>query len=258
MTDLLHSVREGRLLRLTLNRPEKRNALDAALCRALVTALEDAARDPAVSAILLTGSGKAFCAGMDLAEIEAGSNTGEINAVHEQLFTIGSRLAKPLIAGVHGAALGGGTGLVANCHIVVASYEANFGLTEIRLGLWPFLVYRAVASALGERRTLELSLTGRTFHGREAREMGLAHEVAEDASVRAAEIARVVAGFSPTAVQKGMGFVQRVRGLGWQEAGAIGREVRNQVFAGEDFQEGLRAFREKRSPRWPSLGVQDD
>src|SRR5450759_5047694 len=102
MTDLLHSVREGRLLRLTLNRPEKRNALDAALCRALVTALEDAARDPAVGAILLTGSGKAFCAGMDLAEIEAGADTEEINAVHEQLFTIGSRLAKPLIAGVQG------------------------------------------------------------------------------------------------------------------------------------------------------------
>jgi enoyl-CoA hydratase/carnithine racemase len=258
MTDLLHSVREGRLLRLTLNRPAKRNALDAALCRSLVTALEDGARDPAVSAILLTANGRSFCAGMDLAEIEAGTNAEEINAVHEQLFTIGARLGKPLIAGVHGAALGGGTGLVANCHIVVASYEASFGLTEIRLGLWPFLVYRAVASALGERRTLELSLTGRTFHGREAREMGLAHEVAEDASVRAAEIARVVAGFSPTAVQKGMGFVQRVRGLGWQEAGAIGREVRNQVFAGEDFQEGLRAFREKRSPRWPSLGERDD
>jgi enoyl-CoA hydratase/carnithine racemase len=257
MTDVLHSVREGRLLRLTLNRPDKRNALDAALCRALVTALEDAASDPAVGAILLTANGKAFCAGMDLAEIEPGANTEEINAVHEQLFTIGARLAKPLIAGVHGAALGGGTGLVANCHIVVAGPKASFGLTEIRLGLWPFLVYRAVAGAMGERRTLELSLTGRILGGGEARELGLAHEVAEDAAGRAAEIARAVAGFSPTAVQSGMAFVQRVRGLGWQEAGAIAREVRNQVFAGEDFQEGIRAFREKRSPRWPSIGEGD-
>jgi enoyl-CoA hydratase/carnithine racemase len=253
MTDFLHSVREGRLLRLTLNRPDKRNALDAALCRSLVTALEDASRDPAVGAILLTANGKSFCAGMDLAEIEQGANTGEINAVHEQLFTIGPRLAKPLIAGVYGAALGGGTGLIANCHIVVASYEASFGLTEIRLGLWPFLVYRAVAAALGERRTLELALTGRIFRGREARELGLAHEVAEDAAARAGEIARMVAGFSPTALQKGMGFVQQVRGLGWPEAGAIGREMRNQVFTGEDFQEGIRAFREKRKPQWPSI-----
>jgi enoyl-CoA hydratase/carnithine racemase len=106
---------------------------------------------------------------------------------------------------------------------------------------------------LGERRTLELSLTGRIFDSAEAREFGLVHEVAEDAAGRADEIAQAVAGFSPTAVQKGMAFVQRVRGLGWQEAGAIAREVRNQVFTGEDFQEGIRAFREKRSPRWPSI-----
>jgi enoyl-CoA hydratase/carnithine racemase len=250
MTDILHSVHEGRLLRLTLNRPEKRNALDAALCRAMVTALDDASADPGVSAILLTANGRAFCAGMDLAEIEEGADTEEINAVHEQLFTVGSRLSKPLIAGVHGAALGGGTGLVANCHIVVASYEASFGLTEIRLGLWPFLIYRAVEGALGERRTLELSLTGRVFPGREAKDLGLAHEVAEDAAARALEIARTVAGFSPTAVRKGMAFVHQVKGLGWQEAGAVAREVRNQVFAGEDFREGIRAFREKRSPQW--------
>jgi enoyl-CoA hydratase/carnithine racemase len=257
MTDFLHSVRDGRLLHLTLNRPDKRNALDAALCRALLTALEEGAKDPAVGAILLTGNGKAFCAGMDLAEIEHGPDTDELRVLHEQLFTIGSRLAKPLIAGVYGAALGGGTGLVANCHIVVASYEASFGLTEIRLGLWPFLVYRAVASAVGERRTLELSLTGRIFRGREAREMGLAHEVAEDAAARAADIARAVAGFSPAALQNGMDFVQRVRGLDWQQAGVIAREARNRQFAGDDFQEGIRAFHQKRKPRWPSLGDAD-
>lgn len=244
-------------MRLTLNRPDKRNALDAALCRALVSALEQAAGDPAVGAILLTANGKAFCAGMDLAEIAQAAHAEEIDAVHEQLFTIGARLAKPLVAGVHGAALGGGSGLVANCHIVVAGPEASFGLTEIRLGLWPFLVYRAVAGALGERRTLELSLTGRIFGSGEARDLGLAHEVAEDAAGRACEIARAVAESSPTAVQTGMAFVQRVRGLGWREAGAIAREVRTQVFAGEDFHEGIRAFREKRSPRWPSIGEGD-
>lgn len=253
MTDVLDSVREGRLLRLTLNRPDKRNALDAKLCWALVRALDSAGDDPGVSAIVLTGQGKGFCAGMDLAEIAQGAETKEINAVHEQLFTIGARLAKPLIAGVHGAALGGGTGLVANCHIVVAGPEASFGLTEIRLGLWPFLVYRAVTGAMGERRTLELSLTGRTFGGVEAREFGLAHELSDDPAARAVEIARELAGFSPTAVRCGMAFVQQVRGLGWEAAGAVAREVRNQVFAGEDFQEGIRAFREKRSPEWPSI-----
>ena len=125
--------------------------------------------------------GRRSAPGWTWSEIAQYADTKEINTVHEQLFTIGARLTKPLIAGVHGAALAGGAGLVANCHIVVAGPQASFGLTEIRLGLWPFLVYRAVASAMGERRTLELSLTGRIFGSSEAREFGLVHELADDA-----------------------------------------------------------------------------
>ena len=143
---------------------------------------------------------------------------------------------------------------MANCHVVVASHESTFGLTEIRLGLWPFLIYRAVEAALGPRRTLELSLTGRIFPGREARELGLVHEVAEDAAARALDIARTVAGFSPTAIREGIGFVLQSRGLDSHAAGALGREARNRVFQGEDFREGLRAFREKRRPHWPAAG----
>ncbi len=250
MTDHLLSAREGRLLRLTLNRPDKRNALDASLCRALVDAIEGAASDREVGAILLLANGKVFCAGMDLAEIEQGGDTDEISMLHERLFTAGARLTKPLIAGVHGAALGGGTGVVANCHIVVAAPEATFGLTEIRLGLWPFLVYRAVEAALGERRTLELSLTGRIFSATEARDYALVHEIVEDSPARAYEIAHAIAAASPFAVEKGMEFVQRARGLDWQAAGAIARKARDAVFSGADFREGLLAFREKRSPKW--------
>src|SRR5947209_10171662 len=153
MSPLLETAREGRVFRLVLNRPEKRNALNIELCRALLDTLETAARDRSIGAILLTASGKSFCAGMDLAEIAEGGESNVMNALHEQLFTIGARLEKPLVAAVEGAALGGGTGLVANCHIVVGSREATFGLTEIRLGLWPFLVFGAVSAALGERRT---------------------------------------------------------------------------------------------------------
>ena len=104
MAELLHSVREGRILRLTLNRPEKRNALDAALCRALVDALEGAEQDSAVGAILLAANGKAFCAGMDLGEIGRVDDTSEIDEVQERLFTVGARLTKPIVAAVHGAA----------------------------------------------------------------------------------------------------------------------------------------------------------
>src|SRR5450432_412673 len=192
MSDTLDTVSDGRVLRLAVNRPEKRNALNLELCRALVEALEAADRDPGVGAILLTGNGKAFCAGMDLHEIagvDTDVDTAAISQVHEQLFTIGSRLGKPLIAAVHGAALAGGTGLVANCHIAIAAEDATFGLTEIRLGLWPFLVYRAVAMGLGERRTVELALNGRIFGGREAVAIGLAHEVTAELEKRGGEVA---------------------------------------------------------------------
>ena len=250
---ILESTREGRLLRLTLNRPEKRNALNSQLCRDLVTALERADRDPVVGAILLSASGKHFCAGMDLGEVTADA-TPEINNAQEQLFTMGARLGKPLIAAVQGAALGGGMGLVANCHIAIAHQDATFGLTEIRLGLWPFLVFRVLSTGLGERRATELSLTGRIFGAREALEIGLVHEVTENLDERAAEVATSLSQASPTAIRSGLAFVHEVRGRDWKTAGEIARRIRDDVFESEDFAEGRRAFQEKRSPRWPSLG----
>jgi enoyl-CoA hydratase/carnithine racemase len=252
MNKILQIVREGRVLRLFLNRPDKRNALNAELCRALVDALEEADRDPGIGAILLAGRGKSFCAGMDLHEVDTGDSE-EIAELHERLFTLGSRLTKPLVAAVQGAALAGGTGLVANCHVAIAPEDATFGLTEIRLGLWPFLVFRAMAAALGERRTVELALTGRIFGGREAVEMGLVHEVAADFEGRGREVAESLAAFSPSAIRSGLLYVQEARGKDWAVAGAIAQRARNEVFQSQDFQEGIRAFREKRSPKWPTL-----
>src|SRR5205823_4845415 len=147
---MLQGSREGRVLRLTLNRPEKRNALNGALCRELVSAIAEGDRDPGVGAILLSGAGKSFCAGMDLDEMLTPAEA-ELGEAHEQLFTIGRRVTTPIIAAVHGAALAGGTGLAANAHIVIASDDATFGLTEIRIGLWPFLIFRAVVESIGER-----------------------------------------------------------------------------------------------------------
>ena len=252
MSQTLRSVSSGRVLRLELNRPDKRNALNLELCRALVHALDAAEADPTVGAILLTGNGKSFCAGMDLHEISE-ANQDATGEVHERLFTVGSRLTKPLIAAVHGAALAGGTGLVANCHVVVASPDATFGLTEIRIGLWPFLVFRAVTAALGERRTLELALTGRIFGASEARELALIVEIADDAAARGLEIAGTLADASPTAIQAGLRCVQESRGKNWRQAGEIAQRMRREVFETADFQEGIRAFREKREPHWPSL-----
>jgi enoyl-CoA hydratase/carnithine racemase len=243
---LIEMVPHGRVLRVVLNRPDKRNALSAAMCRELVKVLESAGRDPGVRVLLLEARGKSFCAGMDLAEIAPGS-TEEITAAQEALFTVGSRLDKPLVAAVQGAALGGGTGLVANCHIAIAAGNATFGLTEIRLGLWPFLVHRAVAVAVGERRALEMALTGRIVDAAEACASGLVHEVAADAQARALEIAVALAGWSPTAIRTGMAFLREARGKDWADAGRIAARMRNEVFESEYFRDAVRAFRERRA-----------
>ena len=255
MSDLLQIESRDRVLSITLNRPDKRNALSSDLCRELVDALNAANRDSHVGAIVLAGNGPAFSAGMVLKEV-AHLSPGSLSNVHEQLFTVGTRLGKPLVGAVNGSAFGGGLGLVANCHVVIASKAAQFGLTEIRLGLWPFLVFQAVAAALGERRSIELAITGRIFDAAEAKAMTLAHEVVDDANVRAMEVARAISEFSPTAIRSGLSFVTESRGKDPAMAVEIARRVREELMGNPDFQEGIRAFLEKRKPVWPSVGTQ--
>ena len=246
MSELLEICREGHILHLALNRPEKRNALNMALCQDLAAAFAEAADDPSVRVILLKGNGKSFCAGMDLGEIlEVRENV--VDRVHEELFTAGWRLNKPVVCAVHGAALGGGLGLAANCHIVVAAEDATLGLTEIRLGLWPLVIFRAMAAAVGERWATEMALTGRTFDAREAYRLGLAQYVvpAAELAQRSQDLAAALAESSHTAIGAGLEYVREAHGKGLKEAGEIAHWVRQQLFASEDFKAGVRAFREK-------------
>jgi enoyl-CoA hydratase/carnithine racemase len=181
---------DGRLRRIVLAAPEKRNLLDAAMSQDLLRELRAAAADEAVGAILLEAEGPAFCTGID---IEAG----------EDLFTIGKRISKPLIAAVKGFAVSGGVALLANAHVVVAAQGSSFGLTDIREGSWNEPVYRAVADAIGERRALELSLTGRIFSTPDALAWGLVHTVAPafELDDRANEIATALANADRGAVR---------------------------------------------------------
>lgn len=254
MTPYLKLRREDRLLRLMLNRPEKRNALRVDDCRHLVTALYDAEADRRVGAVLLEAAGPDFCSGMDLSE-SLREDAPERAAIHDELFTIGSRLLKPVVAAVQGRALAGGLGLVTNAHIAVASSTAGFGLTEIRVAMWPFIVFRSVAEVIGERRALELSLTGRIIGAEDALAWGLVHYVvpAEELTERALALAAAVAGWSPEAVRRGLDYVHQTRGLGPKQALELADSMRRRMFRSADFAEGVRAFFEKRPPEWPSL-----
>ena len=248
----MRTTREGRLLRLTLDRPEKRNALSFSLCADLVAALDSAASDSGVGAILLEADGSAFCAGMDLDE-SVTADAAQLTAIHERLFTFGATFPKPMVAAVQGPALGGGVGLVANAHIAVAAENATFTLPEIRIAMWPFVIWRALVSAIGERRTLELALTGRTFTALDALDWGLVHIVAADASAGAHEIALQLAQASPETIAHGMRLVRESRGLDGARAGQLALALRSEMLASADFHEGVSALREKRAPRWPSL-----
>ena len=239
---MLEIAHQDGIRHITLNRPEKRNALNLELCRALVSAFTEADADAGVRAILLDANGKAFCAGMDLREAAAVEDDDVLSQVHDTLFTTGMRLTTPLVAAVHGAAIAGGTGLVANAHVVVAAPDATFGLTEIRIGLWPLLVFRAVAMAVGERRATEMSLTGRVISASEAREMGLVTEIAEQTGDRAREIATVLASSSALAIRTGLSYVRDARGLGLGAAGELARRLRKPLIESEEFQTAVRRF----------------
>ena len=193
--------------------------------------------------------GPVFCAGMDLDDATAPDAPAR-TALHEPLFSLIVDSPKPIVAAVQGGAFGGGLGLVANAHVALAAQGTQFGLTEMRLGLWPFLIYRAVSHAVGERRATELSLTARLFGTTEALQFGLIHEVtpAFELEDRATAIAHGIANSSPAAVAAGLDLVRRSRHLNWQEAAHLASELRNQVLPGPDFAEGVRAFREKRRP----------
>ncbi len=246
--------RKCRVLNVTLNRPEKRNALNAEMCAGIVKAIRSVQDEPEVGAILIGALGHAFCAGMDLNEAAA-MHDDELAAVHDELFTVGSASLKPIVVCVNGSALGGGLGLVAQGHIVIASHGARFGLPEIRIGLWPFLVYRSLEAAMGPRKTLELSLTGRVFPAADALQWGLVHQVCDTGELadHGQALARELAKASPAAVTAGMRYFHESRGKSWKEAGELATQLRAGIMQGADFQEGYRAFKEKRDPRWPSL-----
>ena len=258
MPDALTITREGPLARLQLDRPELHNAFDAALISALTSALGQLADDAQVRVVVLEGSGRSFSAGADLnwmrgmASADEATNREDALALARLMRAL-DELPKPTIARVHGAALGGGVGLVACCDIAIGVPEAKFGLTEARLGLLPAVISPYVIAAIGSRQARRWFATGEVFDAQAAQRMGLLHEV-----VPATEL--------DDAVQRQVALLLKAGPVATAQAKTLVRSVQAHVDrdaldgatadliaalrVSPEGQEGLAAFLDKRPPAW--------
>ena len=249
--------REGPVLRLTLNRPDVRNAFDEELIAALTSAAAEAADDHTLRAVVLAGSGKTFCAGADIGwmskaiaytQRENLSDAEDLSRMLERLDT----LALPLVGRVHGAALGGGVGLAAVCDIVIAAEDAVFALSEVKLGIVPAVVAPYVLRKIGVSAARELFLTGARFSAARAKEIGLVHEVVPAGDLDAAigrRLAEILSA-GPKAVGIAKALIREIAGANPRDVIGLTTNTIASQRVSEEGQEGLRAFLEKRKPHW--------
>ncbi len=238
---------------LRLNRPEARNALNTELRHALSALFDDLGCDPQVRCIVITGDDRAFAAGADLKEIV---DDGPIEIMQRGVLKLWRSLAhcpKPVIAAVNGVALGGGCELALHADIIVAGEGARFGQPEVRVGVMPGGgATQRLMRAIGKYKTMKLVLTGETITGREAAEMGLASEVVADERVvpRALEMAETIAAMPPIAIAMTKEAVMAGADAALDAGLLLERRLFEFQFATRDQKEGMRAFAEKRSPRF--------
>ena len=243
---MLDVERDGAVLRVTLARPERRNAFDATLIARLHDAFSDVGD---ARAVVLTGEGPSFCAGADVdwqrasIDLSLEENVQDALGLYRMLAAV-DRCPAPVIAGVHGYALGGGSGLAACADVVVAAPDAVFGFTEVRLGIAPAVISPFVLAKIGAQARRYFT-TGERFDAEAALRIGLVHELADDLAGAVARIVREV-------LQSGPAAVRAAKRLALDEP-ADGEELARLAAglrAGAEGQEGLRAFLEKREASW--------
>jgi methylglutaconyl-CoA hydratase len=249
--------RDGPVEFVTLNRPDVRNAFNEQLIAELTSWARTVRDDPAVRVVVLSGAGKSFCAGADVSWMaKTVQYTEDENmrdaATASRMFGALNTLPVPLIGRVHGAALGGGVGLAAVCDIVVAEHAALFGFTEVKLGILPAVISPFVLEKIGRSAARELFLTGARFSAQRAHELGLVHAVVNepdlDLTVRQYVDECLTGGREAIAAAKGL--IPRVWGQPLDAAVPITAAALAERRVSAEGQEGLRAFLEKRKPRW--------
>lgn len=247
---------ERRVATITLNRPDKRNAISYELIEDLLAALAEVAESSAL-VMILTGAGKAFCSGMDLENLKALiGRSPEQNLKDSQiiarLFRALYDFPKPTIAAVNGAAIAGGTGLATLCDFTLAVPEAKFGYTEVKIGFVPAIVSAFLLRQVGEKIARDLLLTGRLFDAEEAKRIGLVTEIvsAEGLLARARELAGQLMENSPASLL----YTKRL--LSEAARDELDRQINVSVRENAairlttDFREGITSFLEKRKPKW--------
>jgi len=241
---------------ITLNRPEKRNAISFELVNELLQALEEIEHSTA-QVVILTGAGKAFCAGMDLDELKSllGKSHEENlqdSARMAQLFRRLYEFPRATIAAVNGAAIAGGTGLATMCDFTLAVPEAKFGYTEVRIGFVPAIVSSILVWQVGHKVARDLLLTGRLFDAAEGYRLGLVNEVvtAQQLMVRSRELAAQLMENSPSSVRATKRLINTFLAQPLEEQVAAAIKANARIRTTADFREGISSFLEKRKPRW--------
>jgi enoyl-CoA hydratase/carnithine racemase len=237
---------------LTLNRPDKLNTLSVSLFEEIVLGLEALEHDDEVHVVIVRAGGRAFCAGRDISDPTESPLERHRHRRFARLAATIAKMGKPVIASVQGPATAGGFGLALACDLVIASEDARFGMTAINVGLFGFGPALALSRSLGNKKALELLLTGDLIDAAEAERLGLVNRVVprERLDETALELAEKLAKKSPVALQMGkrgfytMADMEYLKALDYSEA------LISILHSTEDVEEGIRAFLEKREPVW--------
>lgn len=244
---------EGAVALLTLNRPEKRNALNDALIHALKDALRDADHDENVRVIVITGAGADFCSGADLSALQKISESGVMENYEDarslmELFTLIRGVHVPVVAAVRGRALAGGCGLATACDIVLAAESARFGYPEVKIGFVPAMVMAILSRNVSEKRAFELITRGAELSAAEAERVGLINQVfADDAFEK--EVENYVAGFekvSRSAITLSKRLLYHIDGMTFDSAIGAGLDINTIARMTEDCQKGIARFLKKK------------
>jgi methylglutaconyl-CoA hydratase len=246
---------DGPVARIALARPERKNAFDADLIAELTVAVRDIR--PAIRAVVLQGEGDTFCAGADvewmrgMADYSLEQNIADSKAL-AGMFRALYDLEMPLVARVQGAAIGGGAGLVAIADIAVASTEASFAFTETRLGILPAVVSPYVVRKIGPARATALFVTGSRIDAKRAHEIGLVERLVEPSDLDAAvgRVLDAILSGGPKAVNAAKRLVREIEGRRIDEVADLTVKRIAEIRVSREGQEGLRAFLERRDPRW--------